>query len=663
MLLSDCDPASISKKTAKQLYSVCEELVSSYILLLAVIQLPAVRGQLIPVLQQLGDKFMEPMKLANQKMEMYFENEGELLLENDFRKLIRDALPAAQEIMKIQPKSSNNDDSGNNSGVIEDPVSEQPNETPSSLAPTPTPPQSPSPTPPPPSPAAKKAKLPKPLQKAKDAKRSKSDLPRSTTPDAAAANKSSGDFEKLKNENRSLTSENLELNSEIKKIHTQLDEYESECRHYKDELKTLSRQLDHLESENERLRERPKPSPALTPSAKPNVFDQSDTSESDDEVQRLKQEIKSHESKASHTKIALGNLEKSISTYHDKLEVLEGQCIDYRQQISDLHVTIQTGNNELGSKQNKISQLEEIIRQSRQTSNYDSQASESKINQLESERDELLENSSQNLDQIRLLEDKIHKLETVVEQQNQFIEQNETELNQRNQVEGEVQKLNRKILEMKNAFAKESSDKNDFIAKIEEQLEYKRNALKEKNNLVDELKEIVNENKESNYEFTSIISHQRQDIESLRKLLEDNNIEIPIMKNGFDYKSDRQRISSADSSTPTVVEGQDIAEGKDIDSSHLQKPIHADVLLRIESTTSESSNTEKVNDESKILKNIEEIKPTKSPTKNLEQVSQKSTEQNLNLIDDAESMEIIGDNKTETTSRITSDDEEMFSHS
>ena len=55
-----------------------------------------------------------------------------------------------------------------------------------------------------------------------------------------------------------------------------------------------------------------------------------------------------------------------------------------------------------------------------------------------------------------------------------------------------------------------------------------RNALKEKNDLVEELKEIVNENKESNYEFTSIISHQRQDIESLRKLLEDNNIEVNI---------------------------------------------------------------------------------------------------------------------------------------
>ena len=52
--------------------------------------------------------------------------------------------------------------------------------------------------------------------------------------------------------------------------------------------------------------------------------------------------------------------------------------------------------------------------------------------------------------------------------------------------------------------------------------------MKEKNDLVEELKEIVNENKESNYEFTSIISHQRQDIESLRKLLEDNNIEVNI---------------------------------------------------------------------------------------------------------------------------------------
>ena len=207
--------------------SIEERSVSSYILLLAVIQLPAVRGQLIPVLQQLGDKFMEPMKLANQKMEMFFENQGELLLESDFRKLIRDALPAAQEIMKIQLKTNDRNDDSNNSGVIEDPISEKQNESEPQ-----TPPRSKSPAPPS---AAKKAKLPKPLQKAKEAKRSKSDSPRPPTPDAAK----SSDLEKLKNENRSLTSENLELNSEIRKIHTQLDEYESECRHYKDELKTL----------------------------------------------------------------------------------------------------------------------------------------------------------------------------------------------------------------------------------------------------------------------------------------------------------------------------------------------------------------------------------------------------------------------------------------
>ena len=82
--------------------------------------------------------------------------------------------------------------------------------------------------------------------------------------------------------------------------------------------------------------------------------------------------------------------------------------------------------------------------------------------------------------------------------------------------------------------------------------------------------------------------------------------------------------------------------------------------MRIESTTSESSNTERVNEESKIKQNIEEIKKSE-PAKIIEHINQqeKSTEQNLNLIEDAESMEIIGD-KTEPTSRITSDDEGNF---
>ena len=89
----------------------------------------------------------------------------------------------------------------------------------------------------------------------------------------------------------------------------------------------------------------------------------------------------------------------------------------------------------------------------------------------------------------------------------------------------------------------------------------------------------------------------------------------------------------------------------------MQKPIHADVLLRIESTTSESSNTERVNEESRIKKTphcIEEIKPVISVDK------QEKTEQNLNMIDDAESMEIIAD-KNDPISRITSDDEGRFS--
>ena len=48
-------------------------------------------------------------------------------------------------------------------------------------------------------------------------------------------------------------------------------------------------------------------------------------------------------------------------------------------------------------------------------------------------------------------------------------------------------------------------------------------------NLIEELKEIVSENKESNYEFTSIISHQRTEIENLKKILEENNLEVRFM--------------------------------------------------------------------------------------------------------------------------------------
>ena len=82
-----------------------QKAVASYLLLLAVIQLPAVRNQLIPVLQQYGEKFIVPMRSANSLICMYFEDKSRLLLEDDFRRLVRDALPAAEEILKISLKS------------------------------------------------------------------------------------------------------------------------------------------------------------------------------------------------------------------------------------------------------------------------------------------------------------------------------------------------------------------------------------------------------------------------------------------------------------------------------------------------------------------------------------------------------------------------------
>ena len=60
-----------------------EKAVSSYILLLAVLQLPAVRGQLIPVLQQLGDRFLGPLRLANSRQDF------KLINPHQFRKTIK----------------------------------------------------------------------------------------------------------------------------------------------------------------------------------------------------------------------------------------------------------------------------------------------------------------------------------------------------------------------------------------------------------------------------------------------------------------------------------------------------------------------------------------------------------------------------------------------
>lgn len=61
-------PDELNLDDTEQLIYHAERAVSSYILLLAVIQLPAVRPQLIPVLQQLGDRFMEPLRHRIQRI-------------------------------------------------------------------------------------------------------------------------------------------------------------------------------------------------------------------------------------------------------------------------------------------------------------------------------------------------------------------------------------------------------------------------------------------------------------------------------------------------------------------------------------------------------------------------------------------------------------------
>jgi len=75
------------------------------------------------------------------------------------------------------------------------------------------------------------------------------------------------------------------------------------------ELKKLSRQVDELEEINEQLKVK---------------LVQDENGSKDDHVTRLENSIKNHEMRHNHSKIAISNLEKSISTYHEKIEFIEG---------------------------------------------------------------------------------------------------------------------------------------------------------------------------------------------------------------------------------------------------------------------------------------------------------------------------------------------------
>ena len=65
-------------------------------------------------------------------------------------------------------------------------------------------------------------------------------------------------------------------------------------------------------------------------------------------------------------------------------------------------------------------------------------------------------------------------LENVVQQQNEFIEQNENELQRKSQAESEIERLHKKITEISNEKSNDLNDKTIQIDKLTEQLNFKR---------------------------------------------------------------------------------------------------------------------------------------------------------------------------------------------
>ena len=84
-------------------------------------------------------------------------------------------------------------------------------------------------------------------------------------------------------------------------------------------MKKLSRQIDELEEENEQMRSK-------LGAEKADIEDSQESSK-DEVVLRLENSVRNHEMRQNHSKIAMANLEKSISTYHEKIELIEGAGI------------------------------------------------------------------------------------------------------------------------------------------------------------------------------------------------------------------------------------------------------------------------------------------------------------------------------------------------
>ncbi|CAG5111689.1 Oidioi.mRNA.OKI2018_I69.chr2.g5968.t2.cds [Oikopleura dioica] len=574
------------------LLDISERCVSSYILLLAVLQLPAVRGQLIPVLQQLGGRFVDPLRIANKKSSMY--KSGDLLLEEDFRKLVRDALPAAEEIMKVQLK----------------PKTPSPTQTPAPKASTPEPKKeeeleenrdsemksehsspSPSPIPTMDSSMTKEADTSSIIEKEEleqqilDMSNELICLRERINDLESELDTKSVDVEKYSNEVKSLQ-ENLEGKSaesnktaeKIKELEANLEEKSKDNISYSRKIDELEEQLILLESESN--------STAATANGDAKPGDQSQSKR----IKELEAELKSVTLKANHSKIAMTNLEKSISSYHDKINMLEARNVEIQTHLTGVEEHNKKLKSELIEKTTQCEKSEEEVRVLMSSTSSDNIENATKIQELEAERDLLLSENTQKFDQNRVLQDRILKLETLLKQQNEFIDKHEQEAQNNRDIQEKIVLLEDALQDMEARHKREMNYKDDALSELERQLDRKESQAKETKETISDLKEMLSETKETIHEHVAVIGSQRAEIDSLRNLLDQNGIELPARKNSSG-STERVRQSSAESSTPTVVENGDQGEPKDLDMMHLQKPVHADVLLRIDSTNSESSRT------------------------------------------------------------------------
>ena len=306
----------LSQPNTDDLLDISERCVSSYLVLLAVLQLPAVRGQLIPVLQQLGGRFVDPLRISNKKSSIY--KAGDLLLEEDFRKLVRDALPAAEEIMKVQIR----------------PKAPSPSQTPASRPEESTPEpseekeeadmksahSSPSPSPIP--------MMDTSITKESDAGSSViekeeleqqildmsneliclreriNDLESDLHGKSQDNEKYSDEIQVLRENLARKSTENIKIFEEIKELENHLEERST------DKIK-YSRKIEELEEELEKTKT--SPAAAVAPG------------DESAKIKELEGELKSFTLKANHLKMAKTNLEKSIQSYHDKINMLEGE--------------------------------------------------------------------------------------------------------------------------------------------------------------------------------------------------------------------------------------------------------------------------------------------------------------------------------------------------